>query len=178
VAKFPTFPTLYDEVLQLNISKLRDWGYLTDSKKGAIKWSYNGEDNNSMSIETNANIAHPYIELNYKFNSEPIKYKVKLVTVSSNLGKGLIWYFLCPYTNKRCRKLYLLNGYFLHREAIPGCMYESQTKSKRWRLIIKHWDKSFKIEEAYEQLYGKHFKSHYAGKPTKRYIQLMKRIEG
>jgi hypothetical protein len=28
------------------------------------------------------------------------------------------------------------------------------------------------------QIYSKHFKSHYAGKPTKRYLKLMRKIRG
>jgi len=39
-------------------------------------------------------------------------------------GKGVIWHFLCPATRKRCRKLYLVDTYFLHREAFNGCFYE------------------------------------------------------
>jgi hypothetical protein len=39
------------------------------------------------------------------------------------------------------------------------------------------YDKVFGTDKLYEQLYSKHFKSTYAGKPTKRYNMLMKKIE-
>jgi hypothetical protein len=177
MAKFPTFPTLYDEVIQLKISKLKEWGYINDSVKGVMRWGSNGENTGSISIQSNISIENSYIDLDYKYNGEPINYKVKLITVPSNLGRGDVWYFLCPYTNKRCRKLYLLSGYFMHRESMPGCMYDSQTKSKKWRNMASHYNKVFDAKEAIEQLYSKHFRSHYAGKPTKRYLKLIKRIE-
>jgi len=132
-----TFPTLYDEVLQISITNLKEWNYLNPEqlKSGTITWSSNGEKTASISIRVNTN-DKPYIELNYKCNDKPRKYKVSLVSIPSNLGIGKIWYFLCPQTHKRCRKLYSISGYFLHREAFNGCMYDSQTKSKKWRL----WD--------------------------------------
>jgi len=32
-------------------------------------------------------------------------------------------------------------------------------------------------DKLYEELYSKHFKSHYAGKPTKRYKQILNELE-
>src|SRR5690625_7639150 len=81
-------------------------------------------------------------------------------------------YFICPHTGKRSRKLYSAGKYFLHRDAYPHAMYECQTYSKRGRMV----DKVCKImngsDKLYEELYSKHFKTHYAGKPTKRYKQI------
>ncbi|APU66747.1 hypothetical protein [Christiangramia flava] len=173
-----TFPTLFDEVLQLNISKLKQWEYLKSGqvRTGTITWSRNGTSTGSISIKVNTYSNQPYIELDYKFREEPRNYKVNLVSIPSNLGKGVIWYFLCPETNKRCRKLYSVSGYFLHRQAFRGCMYESQTKSKTWRQIEKVYGSYFDSEKNYELLYSKHFKKFYNGKPTKRYLKLMKRI--
>ncbi len=176
--KFPTFPTLYDEVLQICITKLKEWNYLKPEqlKRGTLTWSSNGEKTASISITVNTNSNEPYIELNYKFNDEPRKYKVSLVSIPSNLGKGIVWYFLCPQTNKRCRKLYLIGDYFLHREAFNGCMYDSQTKSKKWRKMDRVYGSYFKLDNLYEELYSKHFKTHYNGKPTKCYLKLMRKI--
>ena len=62
---------------------------------------------------------------------EPRNYKVYLTSTPSNLNRGEIWYFICPQTKKRCRKLYSIGGYFLHREAFNGCMYKIQIESKK-----------------------------------------------
>jgi hypothetical protein len=114
----------------------------------------------------------PYLELDYKCNAEPIK-KVYLVAGHFNLGQGKVWYFLCPNTRKRCRKLYMIDRYFLHRTVFRGAMYEKQTYSKNARQQIKTWGKMFKAE----QIYGKYFKKQYTGKPTKQYLQLLKQIQ-
>jgi hypothetical protein len=177
--KFPTFPTLYDEVLQINITKLKEWSYLNPEqiKSGTITWSRNGNPIGSISIKVNTHSEQPYIELDYKYRDEPRNYKVYLTSTPSNLNKGEIWYFLCPQTNKRCRKLYSIGGYFLHREAFSGCMYETQTQSKKWRQWDKTFGVYFKTDKLYSELYKKNFKKTYAGKPTKRYLRIMEQIQ-
>lgn len=175
-----TFPTLYNEALQIHISKLKGWGYLDPEqiKSGTLNWSRNGNQRGSISIKVNTqNLSKPYIELDYKYRDEPRNYKVRLVSVPSNLGKGLIWYFLCPQTKKRCRKLYSIGGYFLHREAFNGCMYETQTQSKKYRQLDKTLGAYFKSDNLYSELYKKNFKKTYAGKPTKKYLRIMEQIQ-
>lgn len=130
------------------------------------------------SISIQSNMYHePYIELDYKYNDEPHNYKVKLVTVPSNLGFGKIWYFLCLVTQKRRRKLYSIGGYFLHHEAFHGIMYDSQIQSRYYRNSDKTLGAYFKLDKLYEQLYKKHFKKTYAEKPTKKFLRIMGQIE-
>ena len=174
-----TFPTLYNEALQISISKLKEWEYLNPEqiKSGTLNWSSNGNPTGSISILVNTHSEQPYIELDYKYRDEPRNYKVSLVFMPSNLGKGLIWYFLCPQTNKRCRKLYSIGGYFLHREAFNDCMYETQTQSKKYRQLDKTLGAYFRTDDLYSQLYQKHFKKTYAGKPTKKYLRIMEQIQ-
>ena len=173
-----TFPTLYNETLQISITKLKEWGYIKPNqfKSGTITWSQDGYQTGRISIDVNTCSNSPYIELNYTYQDEPRNYRVYLITVASNLNKGVIWYFLCPKTNKRCRKLYSIGGYFLHREAFKGCMYESQTQSKKYRALDKTFGAYFKIDQLYQQLHQKHFKSTYAGKPTKKFIAIAEAI--
>lgn len=106
MAKPCTFPTLYDEVLQIHISKLKEYGYIDPEhiKSGTLNWSRNGNQSGSILIKINAQSEQPYIELDYKYKGEARNYKVRLVSMPSNLGMGLIWYFLCPQTKKRCRQ--------------------------------------------------------------------------
>ena len=173
-----TFPTLYNEALQLSISKLKGWGYLAPGqiKSGTINWSRHGESTGSISITANTRSEQPYIELDYKYRDEPRKYKVYLTSTPSNLNRGEIWYFICPQTKKRCRKLYSIGGYFLHREAFNGCMYKKQTQSKKFRQLDKILELYFRTDQLFKQLYKKHFKKQYAGKPTKRYLRIMEQI--
>ena len=173
-----TYPTLLNEALQLSITKLKEWEYLNPEqfKSGTVNWSRNEHLTGSISIQVNTKTSLPYIELNYKYQDEPRSYKVSLVSQPSNLGRGLIWYFLCPKTNKRCRKLYSIGGYFLHREAFKGCLYETQTQSKKYRQLDKILGAYFKSDNLYTELYKKNFKKSYAGKPTKKYLRIMEQI--
>jgi len=177
--KFPTFPTLYDEVLQINITKLKECGFLDPKqiKSGTLTWSRNGNPTGSISIVVNTHSEQPYIELDYKYRDEPRNYKVYLTSTPSNLNRGEIWYFICPQTNKRCRKLYSIGGYFLHREAFSGCMYKTQTQSKKYRELDKTLGAYFEIDNLYSELYKKNFKKTYAGKPTKKYLRIMEQIQ-
>ena len=174
-----TFPTLYNEALQISISKLKEWEYLNPEqiKSGTLTWSRNGNKTGSISIKINTRSEQPYIELDYKYRDKPRNYKVRLVSMPSNLGKGLIWYFLCPHTKKRCRKLYSIGGYFLHREAFDGCMYESQIRSKSYRDFDRKFGGCFILDDLYSQLSQKHFKKTYAGKPTKKYLRIIEQIQ-
>jgi len=174
-----TYPTILDDLLRLNISKLKEWNYLNTEqyKQGAINWSRNGNEIASIGIKSYTNQIVPYIELNYNHNKEPRNYRIYLVSTPSNLGKGLIWYFLCPQTNTRCRKLYLMSGYFLHRNAFNGCMYESQIRTKYMRFLDSAYGTYFNLDNIYQQLHKKHFKKSYKGKPTKKYLRLMTQIQ-
>ena len=174
-----TFPTLYNEALQISISKLKEWEYLNPEqiKSGTITWSRNGSQTGSISIQANTYSEKPYIELDYKYKDEPRNYKVYLTSTPSNLNRGEIWYFICPQTKKRCRKLYSIGGYFLHREAFNGCMYETQTQSKKYRQLDKTLGAYFKSDNLYSELYKKNFKKTYAGKPTKKYLRIMEQIQ-
>jgi hypothetical protein len=174
-----TFPTLLDEVKTVSISFLTKHGYLKPNqlKVGSVHWSRNGENLGSISIRSCTYSESPYLEFDYKCNQQPIKYRVQLVSAPSNLGKGVVWYFVCPKTNKRCRKLYLADTYFYHRSAFNGCMYEKQTQSKKSRYLDKTLGEYFRTDQLFEQLYKKHFKKTYAGKPTKKYLRIMEQIQ-
>jgi hypothetical protein len=173
-----TFPNLYDNALQIHIKNLKNWGYLepNQTKGGIHEWSKKGNLIGKISFYVNTQSQPPFIELSYSYNDQPRKYKVYLTSAPSNLNKGKIWYFLCPHTNKRCRKLYSIGGYFYHREAFKNCMYDSQKKSKYERYLDKTYGVLFKTDEVYKELYKKHFKHSYAGKPTKKYLKLKEQI--
>ena len=100
-----------------------------------------------------------------------------LEATSKYIKEKVVWFFICPHTGKRCRKLYLANTYFYHRTAFRGCMYEKQTQSKKNRNMIKIYKSYFDLDKLEEQLYKKHFKKMYAGKPTKKYLQIIKDIQ-
>jgi len=171
-------PTLYNEVSQLSITKLKEWGYLDPGqiRSGTLNWSRNGRQTNSVSIYVNTFWNQPHIELDYTYGDESRNYRIELVSQPSNLGKGEFWYFKCPQTDLHCRILYLVDGYFFHRKAFSGVLYESQTQSKIYRALNKTLGAYFRAEQNYDLLYAKHFKRTYAGKPTKKYSRIAEQI--
>ncbi len=177
--KHPTFPYLFDEEKNISISKFREWGYLKENsqRSSTITWSINGMETSSISAKIVMNDFENTLTVNYKCNGNSYDYKITLVSLPSNLGKGNIWYFLCPFTNKRCRKLHLISERFMHRSALPSGMYYKQTQSKKWRSIEAVLECYFSCDKYYEELYSKHFRTHYKGKPTKRYLKLIKHLE-
>ena len=106
--------------------------------------------------------------LAYNHRDTPIKYAIEIVGISTNLGNGLRWYFICPYTGKRCMNLICPSGsqFFLHRTAFPELMYDSQKRSKEYRRINTTFGWLFEEERLNKQLNQKHRKTHYRGKPT------------
>lgn len=177
--KFPTFPVLYNDVLKINISKLKEWGYLKPGVNsfGNLIWSRNGQETGKISFRIDCDPDPQYIEFEYRYRDEPRKYKVHFTSLESNLGKGQVWYFVCPHTRKICRKLYCIGGYFLHREAFRNVYYESQTRSKRMRFIDKNFGSYFRLDNTKKELNAKYFKKFYNGRPTKRYKRLMNELK-
>src|SRR3712207_7033580 len=55
----------------------------------------------------------------------------------TTLFRSSVWYFRCPLSGKRACKLYLIDGYFVHRTAVGGILYKSQTYSKQTRAFLK-----------------------------------------
>lgn len=100
--------------------------------------------------------------------------KIEMVSRKSNINNGLIWYFICPKTGKRCSKLYLYRGLFLHRSAIP-CNYSDQNEARKYRLLKR----MFRVENGLtgDEIFKKHFKTKYAGKYTKRYLRIIAKIQ-
>lgn len=176
--RISNFPPLYDECKTLSISDLLRWGYLEAKSycQGTINWTRQGKQTGNILITANIQAAVPYVELDYMFNDKAIRYEVLLTTTPSNIGKGIYWFFICPLTGKRCRKLFLIGGFFYNRSAFKGCYYEKQTYSLAKRRMNQSFEKLFGTEKLYEELFRKHFKTTYAGKATKRYKRIWGKI--
>lgn len=179
MGRWGTNPTTVNDLRSFDINFLSRFDYLkTNSfKGGSIVWTSSNGNRNSIGIAAKTNSVDGYLILNYTHDkTNEINYQIQLITRPSNLGKGLIWFFVCPFTGKVCRKLHLINGYFQHRTAKPDLMYSKQLESKKWR----EWSKIFGSEctdDLYRELYSKYFKPFYNGKITKRHARILKKIE-
>ena len=46
------------------------------------------------------------IDISYAYKGgEQIKQVIQISYLNTNLGKGFLYFFICPYTGKRCRKM-------------------------------------------------------------------------
>lgn len=171
-----TYLTTIEDCLTISTTKLKEWGYFNlGQKKGTISWSRNGHTHSKIDVHVTYSEYDKFIILDYSTNGNPIKYTVEIIKMPSNLGKGFLHYFKCPQTNKICRKLYLYNGLFLHRTAF-NIPYQKQIESKYFREMTKVFDKMFVPDEVYFERYSKYFKTHYGGKPTKRFLKLENKL--
>lgn len=179
MGRWSTYPTTVNDLREIDISFLSKHDYLKPDnfRSGVITWSYSNGNKNSISIHTVTNETDGVLTLDYTYNNtEKINYQIQVITRPSNLGAGLLWFFVCPYTGKVCRKLHLINGYFKHRSALQDLMYQNQLESKRWR----EWNKIYAGEfndHIYTELYSKYFKRYYKGKMTKRFSRIVKKLQ-
>jgi hypothetical protein len=106
-----------------------------------------------------------------------MEYKIYFTSAPSNLGRGKVYYFVCPISNKRARILYKCYGslYWKHREAYNNRIYyDSQLYSKKYYTNGRFWDLTHDLEELNKRI----VKTHYKGKEThliKRRNKLIKR---
>lgn len=132
--RFTKMPHIYDDMLKFHISTIRT--FLSNNEKcgyylanTVIAWSRDGV------VCSRVNVSHfpdnNELELSYCWNSKSMKYRVKLKRIESNLITGTHFYmFECPATHKLCRVLYLCNGVFVSRYAVPYAFYQSQMETK------------------------------------------------
>lgn len=171
--RYPTFPDLFDEVKQVSMSGLKQLGYLRSNAtvSGSYRWTRGGEHSGSIGVKVS--LADRFVELDYLVNGTPINYRIQIEGIPTHFGSGYNWYFICPQTGKRCRKLYLIGPRFLHRDAFKGAMYSCQTRSKSWRDFVS----VFRFLDADQPFNRKYAKKYYRGKPTKRYWRLLERCQ-
>ena len=179
MGRHSNIPTLYDFCKTLSISDLKRWKYLKPNqiRSGTITFNSFYSGTSQVSIQVCTDLENPYTELNYTVNGTVINYRINFELLPSNLGKGFVWFFICPRSGNRCRKLYFIGTHFYHRSAYSFGTYQTQTLGTKDKFLIRQFDKMTKANNAKSKLYSKNFKKHYNGKPTKQYLKLLKQIE-
>jgi hypothetical protein len=74
-------------------------------------------------------------------------------------------------TGKRCRKSHLIDTCIYHRTVFKG-LYEKQKYSYKTRGLYKNFDLIIRKDKTDKQL-----RTFYAGKPTKRFIKIMTKVD-
>jgi len=170
---------ILEEHLSISISDLIKLKLFDRSgyKHGEIRW----KRSNALSEEITYGIQiivstqeyNEYVEFDYLINSKAINYRVPLIKLPSNLGKGSVWYFYCPCSDKRCKKLHLIKDKFVHKSAVDNIYYDQQLTPKKFRYansIGKNHKKKIKLLMT---MYEPYFKPTYCGEFTKRQRKIM-----
>ena len=108
---------------------LIDRGYFRLNQRigGSMQWWYCGRQDGSASlvVETFEDVA--FLTVSYQTGEgETVKQQIRLISEPSNFGRGKVWYFICPHTGGKCRKLYLMGRYFYSQKAFTTAIYASQ----------------------------------------------------
>jgi hypothetical protein len=152
--------------VRINITALRHQGYFKPGiqANGSIMYSQCGVILTRLYIETKDSNK---VTFKYTWNGEEVIQEIGIGKRPSNLSRGDLYFFVCPYTHKYVRNLYLPIGAkrFASNYAftIP-LYYESQTHTKYYKAVGQclHLEKQIeKIENARNQ-------THYNGQLTKR----------
>lgn len=170
--KLYSFPVIFDEVPAITIGELNKRGFFRPGFNiGSISWG-------NQSIKVVGVIDdNPGLVLDYNLNGQHVRDCVKLTSTRSNLNDSKIYWFTCPATRVKCKKLYLLDGHFVHRTANPKGMYRIQARPSKYREWEKTVGAYLDAEKARDDVNGKNFVKYRSGKPTKRYRKLLAIIE-
>lgn len=169
--------TVY-ESLRIELSTLLRLGYLKPfcQLSGPFAWkNQRGEASGRIGLKTHyiPGGSNNYIELAYTISyrdgrEEDFCYRVRLVEVPSNLGKGSVLYFLCPQTGQKCRILYKAydSTLFKSRSAYSNRLYYTTQKASR---LSYYNDYYWQLEDHIMKLKAKNegWKRTYKGEPTR-----------
>lgn len=109
----------------------------------------------------------------YSYSKRFRKLRVVVRKSDTNLGIGVMYWFVCPITNRLCHKLYFVGGLLISRFAMKKARYPSQ--------YLTTIDKVYHRNKIYEEPpYKRYGKPYYRGKLTpygKRLIRYNERLE-
>jgi hypothetical protein len=154
--------------MRLNINDLYKRKVIQEGKE--IECLHSWTNGAKIKLVSVSNETETYIRLVYISEGKSFDYKVYIVFVPSNLGKGYNRYFICPVSATRCKILYLCYGvkWFKCRQAYKNLIYYPlQKQSKEYNFNGRVFNYEAKIEKL--DLLRK--QKTYKGKPTKRSLR-------
>jgi len=167
---------ILERCISLDVGKFRfDWSMPGKILTGNSRWFHSDKETSSIGYRVHTDPAHPLLILLYSIDGQDVTQVVELAAVPSNLHRGQYWFFICPVSGRRCKKLHLIRGLFQHRTALPGVFYRQQVRAK-W-LFGRYLDAYEGISEILEAAEQPYFREYYAGKPTRRTLRMLRKVE-
>jgi len=122
-------------------------------------WQREGETVSSLGYHATLGEESGLLTLNYSTSTDEerkqITCTIRLVTLPRHYG-GRIWYFVCPYSGKRARKLYKWAqiDWFCHRTAVtPKPTYACQRVGGSDRITAQRWALRRRMGDEYSDLF-------------------------
>lgn len=147
-------------------------------KGKVVKTTISWNDNCRINITTNWTDTERYLLLeythtDYEGNKTALSYRVNIIALTSNLGKGQVLFMICPVSGRYCRKLFMAydSPYFKSIKAYHTRIYYiGQLSSKLNRANDVYWYLINSIECRLPQ----RNQNQYKGRATKRTINQKK----
>lgn len=126
-----------ENYITLSVTDCKRQGFFAPAKivLHGIRWTNGaGQQVAAITMLTDTR-TEPVAILSYSYGGEPRTETIQLRFKHSNLTPDTpngYYYFVCPVTGVRCRKLYLVDGRFVGRKAFKA-LYKKQTYSHKER---------------------------------------------
>ncbi|UAM98751.1 hypothetical protein K8354_02695 [Polaribacter litorisediminis] len=175
-----TYPIIINQEKTLTTGYLSKCGYFEKDYKvtGSTGWISNKSKDLDINITSIMEKDKERIILNYiDFDNKPVKQIIYLTSKKSNLGTGLIWFFICPYSGAICRNLIFVFNRFMHRSNLKNAMYGTQLESKYWRKLFQLIPNIPTVKNVLNEPYKPNYKKHYKGIKTKRYQKYLSTVK-
>jgi hypothetical protein len=148
----------------LRTSDMKDWDTISNQR-------LLGKGSRLLSYQVSYELTKHGLFLSFNLGGRSKEQEIEIIIEPSNLGVGEVWYMQCPLTQKKCRKLVLWDGQFVHQSVINNLHYEQQTESSPERSSKKWIRRYNEYQGLQKQQMSKHYKPAYAGRSTKKAVQ-------
>lgn len=161
-----------DRLPYLSVVYLNQQGVIQDNLRSTLTTERGGYISSRVQIDVSIGF-DPFMRISFDINGDTKRQIIPLVKTNCHFG-GFRWWFKCPLCNKRVGKLFLYG-------AVYGCRhcydltYRSRMLSSRSppsRLKLSY----LRNERAKELITGLRSTT-YKGKPTKRYLKILRLTE-
>ena len=169
-----------DRIKKISAHFLKENGYFKGWWSGTITWTNGWSGTKSgVGIEISTMNEEKYLRIYYtqtdndSGEKKDFDYKIPLITTPCNYGGKRYW-FRCPmsrsgqYCGRRVSTLYKNGDYFACRHC-HNLTYASRNASARYKGFVNILD--------LDEMEAKVKRTHYAGKPTRKYKQLLRMEE-
>lgn len=134
-----SIPVIFDYCCSISIGELIQWGYFRgdDIVTGKVTYYLGHHEILVLYLAVSFSGDFGLVRFQYFQGGIEFDYFISLVSRKSNLGRGLVWHFRCPFSGRMAKKLHFLQGHFKHRSCVSNGYYQIQVVSKFDRVLFK-----------------------------------------